>query len=205
MPSPLVAKEAVGEARGLRHVHVVEAVAVDVADRDAVVSHAARHEDGVEVRRPVVEPWDELPAKRGVARRRPLGHIGEDGRGGAAAQMIDAHPLGDSPGPSGAARQRICQWPSRSARQPALGRAGEVEAHGRPRRGSRRALHFDGGDQELGGLDRSKSLDERRQLFAERRAIEDGLRRHARGDRKISSCGLLPIDDSSLPASGGRP
>ena len=37
----VVAKEPVGQAVGLRHVQVVEAVAVGVAHRDAVVSHAA--------------------------------------------------------------------------------------------------------------------------------------------------------------------
>ncbi len=41
----VVAEEPVGQALGLRDVDVVEAVAVEVADRHAVVSHAPRHEE----------------------------------------------------------------------------------------------------------------------------------------------------------------
>ena len=67
-----VAEEPVGQAIGLRDVHVVQPVAVDVADRDAVVAHAAGREDGVEVSRPVVEPGHELTAEGRIPPERGL-------------------------------------------------------------------------------------------------------------------------------------
>ena len=65
-----VPEQAVGQTVGLRHVEVVEAVAVDVADRHAMMAHAAGSEDRVEMRRPVVEAGHELADERRVTPQR---------------------------------------------------------------------------------------------------------------------------------------
>src|SRR6185503_17082403 len=74
----LVSKQTVGQPLGLRDLDVVKAVAINIADRYTVMPHPTRHEYGVEMRCPVVEPGYELPKKRRIRTERCLGDFAED-------------------------------------------------------------------------------------------------------------------------------
>ena len=120
----LVAEEAVGQALGLGDVEVVQAVAVEVAHGHAVVAHAPRREDGVEVCGPVVEPRNELAAGQEVSPPRAASVASREDGGGArgCARCSSAVHSVTRQTPSAPRRQRSCQRPTRS-RAPARLRA----------------------------------------------------------------------------------
>src|SRR5206468_5831082 len=101
--------------------------AVEVAHGNAVMAHPARGEHGVEVRGPVVEAGDELPPEGFAASERRLGHLVEDRRRRAAAQVLERGPFDDAPRAVGAAAP-----PHLPVADPlgaaAAGGAGEIEA-----------------------------------------------------------------------------
>ena len=102
VPSPRLRIEPVRQAVGLRDVQVVEPVAVDVAHRHAVVAHAARREDRVERRRPVVESRHELAAEgRDSARTPPAVTSVKTGAAARLRRWSSARPLGHAPGAVG--------------------------------------------------------------------------------------------------------
>ena len=194
----LVPEEPVGQAFGLRDVEVVRA-------RRRRSPPPRRR--GVPCRRgmntassdddPVIEPRDELPAERLVAPERRLGHLGEDGRGGAAAQVLERRPTRSTRhGSSAPRRQRICQRPSRWARPPSLcGPARSKRTVVRRRAAPRPFSTSMAVIRNSAVAIEAKSLDERGQLLAEGGAAQRRSRQAWRGPRKTSSCGLLPTDD----------
>ena len=141
------------------------------------MSHPARREHRVEVRGPVVEAGDELPAERIVPCESRLGDLVEDRRGRAAAQVLERVPLDHAPGAVGAAAP-----PHLPAADPfgaaAAGRAGEIEADRGADERIRPGLDLDAGDQKLRHPDRIDPAHERGQLLAEGVAIEDRVGSH---------------------------
>ena len=155
----------------MRDVQIVETIAVEIADRHAVMPHAPRHEDGVEMRRPVIERRNELPAKRGNLAERRAGDFSKDRRGRATAQVVDRDPFGHAPAVG-------CVLPAHlpvpePLRAPAPFRgAAQIEPHGRADSWIVRTFLVDSRDQELGSLDGLEVCQQRAQLFAERGWIE---------------------------------
>ncbi len=87
-----IAVEAVGQASGLADVEIVEAVIVDVADGDAVVSVDVDAAGSVEDGAPVVGAVLELGSVGGVAAKRGGRDVGIDAGGGAALGFLFCLP-----------------------------------------------------------------------------------------------------------------
>ena len=182
----IVAEEPVRQAFGLADVDVVEAVAVEVADRQPLVPHAAaRHEEPVEARGPLLLSRDELAPERGVPAESRLGLLAEDRLRRAAAQVRQDRPLRDAPGGVGAAPPAHLPAADTLGHSSAPGRADEVEAHGRADERVRPPRHLDRRDQELGCLKRLEVGDECFELSLEGATVADRLRREGAGTEDL--------------------
>jgi hypothetical protein len=90
-----ISKEAIGQAGGLADVEIVEAVAVDVGERDAVVAVDIDAGGAVENGAPVIDAGEKLSGERRVAGESLLRDVGEYGRRRLASRFVEDQPLCD--------------------------------------------------------------------------------------------------------------
>jgi len=76
-PVRLLHEELVRQPRAQRHVQVVEAVAVEVPDGDALVPHQIRLAEGVDSPVPVLPSRPQIDVARGLLRQYGVGAVGE--------------------------------------------------------------------------------------------------------------------------------
>src|SRR5439155_7204114 len=106
------------------------------------------------MRRPVVEPWNELAAKGIVQAEGGFSDFSEDGGRRAAAQVVERRPFGDAPLTVGVAPPTHLPVPEPLGAPACRGGAAEIEPHGRPDSRIVPTFHVDSRDEELGSLNR---------------------------------------------------
>src|SRR5438094_1571805 len=131
-----------------------ETVPAEITNRHAVMPHAAWHEHSVEMRCPVVEPWNELAAKGIVPAEGGVSDLSEDGGRRATAQLVEGRPLGDAPAAVGTAAPAHLPVSEPLGAPACLCGAAEIEPHRRADSRIVPTFHVDSRDEELGGLDR---------------------------------------------------
>ena len=177
----------IGQAGRLRDVEILEAVAVRVADRHAVVPVRVARQHRVERRHPGVEGDGQLPAERLGAAERRLGDLGEDRRSRAADHVRRSRSTRTTCQPAALRRQRHLPLADvLDARAVRPGADDVVADRGAKARG-RNHLPSSGwidGDEELGDGDLAHVADQPLELARRRRA------RRA-SDRPGRSCALV--------------
>ena len=189
----------IGEPRRLRDVEILEAVAVGVADRHAMMAVRVAREHRVDARHPRIEIDRELPPERLVGAERRAGHLGEDRPRRAAGDVRLGGPLGNAPaGRAAAPGQRpgahvlgargrgaiaddvVAHPGAQFVVAPGFS-PGDVRRRACRRGGLRRSRRLDRGDHQLDDGDGGEAVDQPPQLRDEPSSVERAIARQRRG------------------------
>ncbi len=178
--------EPIGQSGRLGDVEILEAVAVHVADRDAVMPVRIARQDRVERRHPGIEVDGQLPAERVGASERRLGDLGEDRSSRAADHVRRRGPPDDLPARGVAAPDHLPLADVLDAVRLRPGADDVVADRGAKARGGITSLvGLDRGDEELGDGDLAHVADQPLELGGEGARIERRIARQILRSRDL--------------------